>query len=73
MNAIVVTKEAVRQRGLSPKLVVDTVTTVIVFLLATLLPDLDVNDDPIILGVIAKVAGFAAGALVKPGKVDVVN
>ena len=61
-------RNAVKQKGLSPKLVADLIVSVAAFA-ALALFGFDVNSDPVIAGFIAKGAGFIAGVIVGPGRV----
>ena len=61
-------RNAIAQKGLSPKLLADLLVSVATFALLALL-GIDVEKDPIL----AKGAGFLAGVLIRPGRVVVEN
>lgn len=61
------TRNAIAQKGISPKLLADLIVSVLTFLLTYF----GVELDPTLSAAIAKLAGFAAGAIVGPGRVVV--
>lgn len=65
-------RNALKQKGLSPKLIADLIVTVSAFAALAFL-GVDIEKDPILAAAIAKGAGFLAGVIAGPGRVVVEN